>query len=140
MDTQVSKFSKMLRDHNVSITESRMQLFRTLLDAEKPLKNGEVAKRTPQVDRVSIYRNLKLFSQLGITHTIIQGWTPLTELAEPFKPHHHHMTCEQCGTVIAIEDDLLENALDTVVSRHNFTLHKHIVELSGICSNCSRTE
>ncbi len=136
MSIDTKRFSEVLRAHKVSVTSSRIEIFETLSKAEKPLKNGELAKRTPSVDRVSIYRNLKLFSALGITQTIIQGWTPLTELAEPFSVHHHHMTCEQCGKIIEIEDGVLEKVLSSIVTKHNFVLTKHLVELTGLCETC----
>ncbi len=108
----------------------------TLLDADVPLKNGEIAKRTPTVDRASIYRNLELFSKLGVTVTLVRGWTPYTELAEPFKAHHHHIICEVCGKVEEIESNTLEDVLNLVASRHDFLLKKHVVELTGVCRAC----
>lgn len=138
MKTDTSAFSAILKSNNVSVTTARTAIFDTLLHADEPLKNGEIVRRTPSVDRASVYRTLELFSELGITETIIRGWTPLTELAEPFKAHHHHIICEECGRAEEIENDTLEDVLNLVASRHKFTLKKHIVELTGICSSCSQ--
>lgn len=137
MISDTSSFSKILKANNVSVTTARMAIFDTLLRANEPLKNGEIVRRTPTVDRASVYRTLELFSELGITETIIRGWTPLTELAEPFKAHHHHIICEVCGCAEEIENDTLEDVLSLVASRHKFILKKHIVELTGICNKCA---
>lgn len=137
MVKDTSRFTDILKAHNVSVTTARKEIFGTLLNADEPLKNGEIARRTPTVDRASVYRTLELFSELGITETIIRGWTPLTELAEPFKTHHHHIICEQCGKVVEIENETLEDILQLVASRHNFALKKHIVELNGTCQQCT---
>jgi Fe2+ or Zn2+ uptake regulation protein len=137
MSIDTSAFDKILKNNNVSITTARAAIFNTLLNADEPLKNGDIVRRTPSVDRASVYRTLELFSKLGITQTIIKGWTPLTELAEPFKPHHHHITCESCGALEAIENDTLEDVLSLVASRHQFTLKRHVVELSGLCKMCA---
>lgn len=136
MTITTNDFSEILRDNGVSITSARKAIFQTLLDADEPLKNGEIARRTPGVDRASVYRTLELFARLGITQTIVRGWTPHTELAEPFKAHHHHITCENCGKVVEIENDTLEDVLSLVASRYNFVLKKHTVELSGLCADC----
>ncbi len=136
MSLDIKKFSDVLRMHKVSVTASRMKIFETLLQAERPLTNSEIVKRTPTVDRASVYRNLELFAELGITETMLRGWTPLTELAEPFRAHHHHMTCESCGRMIEIEDHELEEVLGSIVARHNFKLTKHLVELTGLCAQC----
>lgn len=138
MTDATQKFIQILKENRVSTTSARQAIFKTLLEADHPLKNGEIARRTPSVDRASVYRTLELFSNLGITETIIRGWTPLTELAEPFKAHHHHLVCERCGSVIEIENETLEDVLQLVATRHQFILKKHTVELSGVCSNCSK--
>jgi Fur family transcriptional regulator, ferric uptake regulator len=129
-------FQSILREAGQSVTRPRQAVFETLAHADEPLKNGEIAKRTPTVDRASVYRTLELFTKLGITTTTIRGWTPFTELAAPFKPHHHHMICEQCGRVEEIASDTLEDVLSLVATRHQFSLKSHTVELSGLCSTC----
>ena len=130
------KFIQILKDSGVSVTKVRQAIFMALSEADKPLKNGQVAALVPSVDRASVYRTLELFAQLGITTTTIRGWTPFTELAEPFKQHHHHIICEQCGKVVEIENDTLEDVLNIVAGRHDFSLKKHIVELTGLCKDC----
>lgn len=130
------KFIAILRNSNVSITTVRRAIFDALSEADTPLKNGEIAALVPSVDRASVYRTLELFDRLGLTTTIVRGWTPFTELSEPFKAHHHHITCEKCGKVVEIENDTLEDVLGRIAERHDFTLTKHIVELTGTCAAC----
>ena len=136
MKTDAANFASILKNNDLSVTKARRAIFETLLGTDEPLKNGEIARRTPSVDRASVYRTLELFAKLGITETIIRGWTPYTELAEPFKAHHHHITCEQCGRVVEIENDTLEDVLSLVASRYDFTLSGHTVELTGTCAQC----
>ena len=138
MIKDTSAFATILKNHKVSVTAARTAIFDTLINSHEPLKNGEIVRRTPSVDRASVYRTLELFNELGITETIIRGWTPLTELAEPFKAHHHHIICDECGRAEEIENDTLEDVLGLVASRHNFTLKRHIVELTGTCERCSK--
>lgn len=135
---QNDKFATILKDSNVSVTSVRRAIFNALGEADKPLKNGEIAALVPSVDRASVYRTLELFDRLGLTTTITRGWTPFTELAEPFKAHHHHIVCESCGKVVEIENDTLEDVLGLIAKRHHFTLSKHIVELTGICTLCRK--
>lgn len=129
-------FTQILKRHGVSVTKVRQAIFAALTEADKPLKNGQIAALVPAVDRASVYRTLELFARLGITTTIIRGWTPYTELAEPFKQHHHHIICERCGKVVEIENDTLEDVLNIVAARHEFSLKKHVVELTGLCRDC----
>lgn len=131
-----SAFTTILKSAGQSVTKPRLAVFETLLQADTPLKNGDIAKRTPAIDRASVYRSLELFAKLDITTTTIRGWTPFTELAEPFKPHHHHLLCAQCGHVEEIASDTLEDMLGIIAMRHNFRLTSHIVELTGLCAAC----
>lgn len=130
-------FESILKGAGQSVTKPRRAVFDTLSHADEPLKNGEIARRTPGIDRASVYRTLELFTKLGITATTIRGWTPFTELAEPFKPHHHHMICDQCNRVEEIASDTLEDVLTLVANRHEFTLKSHTVELHGLCAKCA---
>ncbi|MFZ1360877.1 MAG: Fur family transcriptional regulator [Candidatus Saccharimonadales bacterium] len=139
MTTVLDQLRGILKAHNVSVTSARTAVFSTLHRADQPLKNGEIVQLTPTVDRASVYRTLELFSSLGITETTIRGWTPFTELSEPFKPHHHHLICEGCGHVEGIENETLEDVLQLIASRHQFTLEKHLVELTGLCVRCHAT-
>lgn len=119
-----------------SLTKPRKAVFATLEQANEPLKTGEIVKKTHSIDRASVYRTLELFATLGITATTIRGWTPFTELADPFKPHHHHLICEKCGRVEEIESETLEDMLGLIAQRHHFVLKNHTVELNGICHRC----
>lgn len=133
-----SAFTTILRSAGQSVTKPRLAVFETLLESDTPLKNGDIAKRTPTVDRASVYRTLELFAKLDITTTTIRGWTPFTELAEPFKPHHHHLICSQCGNVEEIASDTLEDMLGIIAMRQKFHLTSHIVELTGLCAACHK--
>lgn len=137
---QTDKFTTILKSNGVSVTTVRRTIFEALGKADKPLKNGEIATLVPSVDRASVYRTLELFDRLGLTTTIIRGWTPFTELAEPFKAHHHHIVCETCGRVVEIENDTLEDVLSLIAKRHDFTLTKHVVELTGTCAECQSND
>lgn len=137
-DMHSDKFTQILKHNNVSVTSVRRAIFDALAETDKPLKNGEIAALVPSVDRASVYRTLELFDRLGLTTTVIRGWTPFTELAEPFKYHHHHIICQECGRVVEIENETLEDVLNLIATRHDFTLSKHTVELVGTCSNCKQ--
>jgi Fur family ferric uptake transcriptional regulator len=130
------RFKKMLRDSNVSVTTAREAIFATLLGSDRPLKKGEVAALTKTVNRASVYRTLDLFEELGITTTMVRGWTPFVELADPFKPHHHHLECLNCQQLIALDYPELEQLVEKISSEYGYALLTHHVELQGLCPKC----
>ncbi|RYG94537.1 transcriptional repressor, partial [archaeon] len=84
------------------LTSPRRAVFDVLHSSESPLAIAVIIKACPDVDRVSIYRTLELFTRLGITEIIPFGWKQRYELTSPFKPHHHHLYCTNCGILIDI--------------------------------------
>ncbi len=138
MHREGEKFKQLLRGYGVSVTVPRQALFKTLLDSDEPLRKAEIATRTPSVDRATVYRSLQLFDELGITTTLIRGWTPFIELATPFKPHHHHLQCTRCEELIELDNSELEVVIDQLASAHGYKLTAHHIELSGVCPQCAR--
>lgn len=138
MPTELDRFREILRKNNVSVTAARQAIFSTLLYSDKPLKNGEVAALTPSVNRASVYRALELFDHLGITATLVRGWTPYTELAEPFRPHHHHLQCTNCRELISLDPPELERLIERLAFSHGYQMTAHHIELHGLCPRCQK--
>ncbi len=90
-----------------------------------------------QVGIASIYRVLDLLTDKGLLQRIDVGagtarFEPMLASGE----HHHHLVCEDCGTVEAFADDELERALHRVEGRTGYSIVGHDVVLRGACKNC----
>lgn len=136
MATESDRFKEILRSSGASVTSARLAIFETLMNSDRPLKNGEIATLTPNVNRASVYRALELFGKLGITASSMRGWTSFTELAEPFKPHHHHLHCTDCHQVVAINTPELERVINQLASSRGYQMTSHHIELYGLCPKC----
>lgn len=91
----------------------------------------------PGVDRVSIYRTLDLFASLNVAEIVPLGWKQRYELTSPFKPHHHHLYCVNCGMLIDIHSQKLEQLVAAIAREHEFAPSEHKFEISGLCSHCT---
>lgn len=132
------KFKQILTDNGYRITSARTETFKHLIN-EEPQSISELLKRTSsKVDRVSVYRSLELFEKLGIINRIYIGWKYKLELSDAFVHHHHHLSCLNCGAVIAIEDEEhINNFINKVASSAGFTPRRHTFEIDGFCASCS---
>jgi Fur family ferric uptake transcriptional regulator len=84
-----------------------------------------------------VYRTLELFEEIGITTRVYSGWKYKVELSDDFSPHHHHMTCTNCGEIISFEEsDAFLRELDRISKNHGFKSESHSLELKGLCKNC----
>lgn len=121
--------------HN-RLTTPRQQVFAALERAGQPLSLQQLQEQCPDIDRTSIYRTLELYESLHIIEIVHIGWKKRYELADPFKPHHHHLHCIKCGELIALDTPELEDLVRDLAARHSYQLTSHHIELSGVCIKC----
>ena len=51
--------------------------------------------------------------------------------------HHHHLICRNCGLTVEIEADAVEEWAQQVASANGFTEPQHVVDVFGLCRDCS---
>ena len=51
--------------------------------------------------------------------------------------HHHHLVCDNCGTVMPFTDTDLENAIKKLSRRVPMHVAEHEIVLHGACQDCS---
>jgi Fur family transcriptional regulator, ferric uptake regulator len=136
MNKELQAFKKLLQDHGMFATKPRLQLFE-LLQQYPALKISELISLLSFHDQATVYRNIKIFEQLGVINRLRLGWESKLELSDLFQHHHHHMTCIKCGAVTTLpEDRLLEQQIAKIVHNYNFVITDHQIELRGICKLC----
>lgn len=97
----------------------------------------EIDRRLPAVGRATVYRALEQLEGLGLIQKVdLGGDAAGYERVDPSGHHHHHIVCEQCGRVVAFEDEGLEQAIVALARRPDFKVSSHEVTLRGRCENC----
>lgn len=81
---------------------------------------------------VTVYRTLDLLSELGLVRRLDLGDGSRYELAED---HHHHLICEDCGSVVEFELCPLDLRMLPEVGE-DFEVRSHSLEVYGRCSSC----
>lgn len=137
MDTELTRI---FSNAGLRLTTPRTVIFNALKEAEAPLTTAELIRHCPEVDKVSVYRTVALFTSLGIITTVTHGWKHSYELASPFLPHHHHMLCQKCGAVIELQSASIEAVVNDLSRQHSFTPTGHHFEVVGVCGECARAE
>jgi len=127
---------KLLAASGLRVTTPRKAIFKTLKTAAVPLSHVEIAHANADIDKTSVYRTVELFMKLGVVIGVNHGWKQRYELAAPFRPHHHHLHCINCGKVEEIQSEKLEQMIQAIASESNFQVVGHTFELTGICKDC----
>ncbi|MEO5499748.1 MAG: Fur family transcriptional regulator [Candidatus Saccharimonadales bacterium] len=134
----LARFKQLLASHGHHVTRSRTQVFQ-LLNQSQPQSIRDILKLSNgSVDRVSLYRTIELFENLGIIHRVHIGWKYKLELTDHFVAHHHHLSCLKCGTIIDIEDgENITSFIKDVVTKYDFSPVRHQFEIQGYCRSCN---
>lgn len=128
--------AEILRTHGLRVTTARRTVFNILHAHDVPLDIAAILAEKGEIDRASVYRTLELFVRLDIVSIIPIGWKKKYELSDPFRPHHHHLQCNTCGELVAIDTPELERLIETVAHAHGYQLSSHHIELRGTCYRC----
>jgi len=130
---------EMLKAVKLYCTENRMAVLKTLLEANGPLKQDEIAEKLgrKRFNKVSIYRTLETLLKVGLVHKAFMGkraWH--FELAHNCTESqcHPHFTCTNCGSTHC----LTEMRPPMIKSPYKGFVIKHQqVRLEGLCPACA---
>ncbi|MCF6408500.1 Fur family transcriptional regulator [Pseudalkalibacillus salsuginis] len=79
----------------------------------------------------TIYRNLSVFTELGIVEETELDGEKHFRFSCSTKGHHHHMICLQCGKTNAIEACPMKD-----ITPDEFMITDHKFEIYGYCQEC----
>jgi len=85
----------------------------------------------------TVYRALADLATEGEADSLQQEGESLYRACTP-GTHHHHLICRNCGLTVEIEADAVEEWARTVAAENGFTQPNHVVDVFGLCANCSR--
>jgi Fur family ferric uptake transcriptional regulator len=84
----------------------------------------------------TVYRALADLANDGDADSLQQEGESLYRACTP-NSHHHHLICRNCGLTVEIEADAVEEWAQAVAAQHGFTRANHIVDVFGLCAECS---
>ena len=109
------------------------------LDASQILRHAR--KIDPGIDRVTVYRTLKLLKRYGLIDELdlmhMQGEKHFYERRP--QRDHIHMACLRCGKIAEFESDLFERLKGQIQRECQFHILVSRVEIGGYCAACRST-
>jgi Fur family ferric uptake transcriptional regulator len=121
------------------VTTQRSLLLELIRQADRHLDAGELYRRArakePRISLATVYRNLKLFKELGMiaennlgethSHYEIKGTT-----------EHHHLVCLGCGQVVEFDSPLIAEAIAGIQHEKGFDITLAQLKMEGYCPKC----
>ena len=84
----------------------------------------------------TVYRALADLATEGEADSLQQEGEALYRACTPGS-HHHHLICRNCGLTVEIEADAVEQWAQQDAAKHGFTQPNHVVDVFGLCADCS---
>jgi Fur family ferric uptake transcriptional regulator len=144
------QFKNLLKQNGLKVTTQRVEILEVL--SSRPGKHltveeiyDYVKEKYPEIGLATVYRTIQLLSELNLIDklNLDDGYVryEINENAcgkakQVTGHHHHHLICLDCGSIYAVQDDLLEALEERIKESMGFEVVDHEVKLFGHCSKC----
>lgn len=98
--------------------------------------HDDLRARGDKIGLATIYRTLQVMSEAGEVDTVrtVDGETLYRKCGPR---HHHHLLCRNCGLTVELDGPGVERWAAKAADVNGFTDVQHVVELFGLCGQCS---
>jgi Fur family ferric uptake transcriptional regulator len=97
---------------------------------------GLARAQDPGIGYATVYRTLKLLTELGLAHELHFD-DGHTRFEASDGEHHDHLICVRCNRIVEFNLEQIETLQEEVAAAHGFELVHHRLELYGICADCA---
>ena len=140
MDKGHCDAGEILKGAGLSRTPQRNCILNILLQAEKPLNARDILEncRDRKINRVTVYRIMESFKRQGIVRELpTDSGIKYFEIACRHNPLHPHFFCKDCGAMACLGPLTLTEAWEWFAHPHAFRIDEIIVNITGLCKDCS---
>lgn len=126
-----------LQEHNIKPTSVRILVWKEISRQTEAFTLNDVERWMPTMDRSSIFRALRLFSEHHLLHEIDDGTGHqkycVCRCSDGKHLNHIHFTCLRCGQTYCLED----YHIPLVELPEGFFMEEAEFVIKGICRKCS---
>lgn len=95
-----------------------------------------VRQQNPNISLGTVYRNLTLLSDIGEIQKLRVG-DGVDHFDADISPHYHFV-CSECGSVIDLDMDSIENINQVAADRFDGQIAGHVTYFYGTCGHCMK--
>ena len=137
------EFKTILKQNKLKFTNQREIILYTLYNNEQHFTSEELYMLIKQeypdlsVGIATVYRTLTVLEENSLVSSISLG-TQGKKYEIANKPHHDHIICEKCNTIVEFENEEIEALQHTIAIENGFKLTNHLMQLYGVCTECQK--
>ncbi|WP_097025595.1 Fur family transcriptional regulator [Clostridium peptidivorans] len=141
----VENLKNVLKEKGYKLTPQRRAIVEIIIKNEGSHLTTEeiynlVKDECPEIGLATVYRTVMLLEEMGLLSKLDlnDGCSRYELIHEDENHQHHHLICRNCGKVIEVQGDLLEELEDNIEKKYNFKIEDHSVKFYGLCNECPR--
>lgn len=96
------------------------------------------SEQNPRLSLSTVYRTMNLLRDLGLVNEVHLGEEHHHYELRP-SSEHYHLVCINCGGVVEIGGQSIEQLKAAVAEQHDFEITQAQVDLVGLCGECRRS-
>ncbi len=138
---------KLIRKKGFKFTKPRSLILKQLLNADRHLSVEELYHRLKgnNIGLATVYRNVKIFSTIGIVKEIVVDGVSYYELKiYSKKPLHLHFQCIKCGDIIDVDEREVAlgylNLNRTIENMNDLDIYDVDIMFIGLCKRCREVD
>lgn len=136
----MDRFFAAHRESGLPVTTQRQAVFEAMLGrTDHPTAeqlHRIVRGQLPQISRMTVHRILGTFVSLGL---VVKTCHPGSAARfDPKLGQHHHLVCFDCGRIIDVEDQRLNDLPWPKVNPREFRIEDYQVHFRGQCAGCCK--
>ena len=133
-----ARLAAALRDRGRRVTPQRLTLARLIEESGDHFTaenlHTRVRDRLPGVSLPTVYATLDLLEELGLIRRLLTQSGVV--VYDPVMDDHHHLVCQQCGSIIDVEAAVDDAALISAAEAAGFKPAISQVVVRGFCAGC----
>lgn len=134
------EYSTLFKSHNIRCTPLREQIYEVIAKKNSAISKREIEEKLNDLDRITLYRTLKIFEQKGIIHQVVDGTNTLkyasceNQCSEHNHQHDHvHFYCNDCSETYCLDNV----SLPSPPQPQGYIVNDINVLYSGTCKYCN---
>ena len=130
-----------LSEKGYRLTPQRMMVLTAIENSANHISAEEiyaqVIAKYPHVNISTVYRTMDLLKKLGlVTETDLGGGRVRYHPAD--RGRHHHLVCQECGTIIDLDESVLSSLKNTLRREYKFDADLRHLAIFGRCGKCEK--
>jgi Fur family peroxide stress response transcriptional regulator len=128
------------RERGIPLTHQRRVIFDAIVDRKDHPTADQifdvVHELLPQISRMTVYRVLDLFVDLGVISKVCHPGVAIR--FDPTTAAHHHLICVRCSSLFDLENSESYSVSLPDTGKLGFEVRDFAIQFRGVCKECLR--